>query len=71
MLFQAKDGDMTHIPDRRITDEAAMKKVMKQAIKEWMDEKFTTFGKWSAATIAILALGALAYFIVQMNGFNK
>lgn len=46
-------------------DEA--KAAMKAAIKEWMDERYATFGKWSAAGIAVAALGALAYFLVSVQ----
>ena len=54
-------------PCRRKDDEDQMKRVMKDAIKEWMDERFATFGKWTATGIAIAALGALAYALVAMN----
>ena len=46
------------------------KEVLKQALKEWMDEKFAAFGRWSASTIAILALTALVYFILQTSGWS-
>ena len=45
-----------------------MKKIMKAAIKEWMDERFAVFGRWTATGIAIAALGLLAWAIVAVNG---
>lgn len=45
-----------------------MKEVFKQALKEWMDEKFKIFGYWSAMTIGAAALCALVYFIFWVEG---
>lgn len=39
------------------------KAIVKEALKEWLDEKFLAFGKWSLAAIGAAALAALAYFI--------
>lgn len=47
------------------------KELVKQALKEWLDEKFTIFGKWSAAAIGAAALAALVYFILASNGWHK
>lgn len=47
-----------------------MKAVFKEALKEWMDDKFTDFGKWSAASVAVAALGALIYFIFWVEGLG-
>lgn len=41
-----------------------LKEVNKEAIKEWMDEKFAQLGVWSAKVIVIAALGALISFLV-------
>lgn len=48
-----------------------MKDATKQAIKEWLDEKFSQFGKWSMGAIAALVLAALLYFILTMSGWHK
>jgi len=55
-------------PIRRTEDEVQMQKVMKAAIKEWMDERFAAFGKWTAMGVAIAAVTVLAWAIVVMNG---
>jgi hypothetical protein len=47
------------------------KEVLKEALKEWLDEKFAAFGRWSFTTIAILGLSALAYFILTINGWHR
>jgi hypothetical protein len=51
--------------------EQDIKEALKQAIKEWMDEKVLLFGKWSLGTIASAGVFALAYFILSVNGFHK
>lgn len=48
----------------------AMKAAVKEALKEWLDAKFTTFGKWSLTSLAALALAALVYFILRANGWQ-
>lgn len=47
------------------------KEILKTALKEWLDEKILEFGKFSLKTIAVLALGALTYFILVFNGWHK
>jgi predicted transcriptional regulator len=46
------------------------KAVVKEALKEWLDEKFLTFGKWSAASIAAMLLAAVIYFILTNQGWK-
>lgn len=48
-----------------------MKRITKEALKEWLDDKFMQFGKWSMSALAASALAALTYFILKMNGWNK
>lgn len=50
--------------------EKPTKEIVKEALKEWLDEKFRDFGKWSAAAIAASALAAIVYFIFWME-FKK
>ena len=52
-------------------DQDATKQALKEALKEWLDERFASFGKWSFGTIAAIALAALTYFILQVNGWHK
>ena len=54
--------------NRRQTDEDNMKKIMKSAIKEWMDDRYTAFGKWTLRAIGVASLGVLAWLIIEMNG---
>lgn len=48
-----------------------MKKIVKEAIKEWLDEQFSDFGKWTFKSLMAAALGALVYFILCSNGWKK
>ena len=41
---------------------------VKTAIKEWMDDRFAAFGKWTATGLAVAALGVLVWLMIQMNG---
>jgi len=47
------------------------KEALKEALKEWLDEKFAELGRWSFRTLSALALGALVFFILKMNGWSK
>lgn len=49
-------------------DEA--KEAAKEAIKEWLDVQFLSFGKWSARMIGGAFLCALLYFILKTNGWS-
>lgn len=52
-------------------EQRAIKEAAKQAIREFLDEKFSTFGKWSLGAIAAMALAALTYFILSTHGWHK
>lgn len=46
-----------------------MKQAMKEALKEWLDEKFSEFGKWSAIGIACMTLVVMTYFALKFAGW--
>lgn len=46
------------------------KAALKEALKEWLDEKFAALGRWSLGGIAALAFAALIYFILRSNGWH-
>ena len=54
--------------------DAAMKVAVKEAIKEFLEEKWTsvtsTFGKWAIGVIAAAALAGIVYFIAWANGWK-
>lgn len=54
-----------------LMDKNELKRLMKEALKEWLDEKFADFGRWSFMSIAAAALVALTYFIFWVNDWKK
>lgn len=54
--------------DRRKNDD--VKEALKEALHEWLDQKFMLFGKWSAAGFACLVFGALIYVILKTQGWT-
>lgn len=46
------------------------KEIVKQAIKEWLDEKYASFGKWTLHGIVAASLCALVYFLAT-HGWIK
>ena len=44
-----------------------IKAAMKEAIKEWMNEKFQEFGQWSFYGILVAFFGALVYIVLSTN----
>jgi hypothetical protein len=48
-----------------------MQEAFKAALKEWLDEKFAEFGRWSLGTFLALLVGAIAIFILHMSGWTQ
>ena len=47
------------------------KTLVKEAIKEWLDEQTNKVGKWPLRIIVGLVLAALVYFILTQHGWHK
>lgn len=63
-----------HGPERREVhseQKLLLKEAFKEAAKEWLDDQFALFGKWSLAAVGSVALAALGYFILWAGGFHK
>lgn len=60
------------VPKEQFTDEQRddIKQAMKEAIREWLDDQFATFGRWSILSLAALGLAALAWFILAHSGWS-
>lgn len=51
--------------------QSEIKVALKQAIKEWLDEKFAEFGWFSAKAVLAVLLAALTAFVLHQNGWHK
>lgn len=51
-------------------DKNDLKEATKQAIKEWLDERFNQFGRWTFNALAAAVGAAMLYFVLKMNGWN-
>lgn len=47
----------------RELDKEILKQAMKEAVHEWLEEKFAQFGRWTFFGISAAALGGVTYFI--------
>lgn len=45
------------------------KEVIKEAFKEWLDDKYAAFGKWTLKSVAYAVFGYLITFLI-MHGWN-
>lgn len=50
--------------------DADRKRIVKEAISEWLDAKFSAFGKWSFYGICAAALALLAYLLMIKAGWS-
>lgn len=56
--------------EQREDNKRVVKEAFKEALKEWLDEKFTDFGKWSLGGIAALILSLIVYMILVTHGWR-
>ncbi len=57
------------MPNQNEKDE--QKSILKEALKEWLNEKFSEFGKWSLGALAAAFFYAVVYFILSTEGWKK
>jgi hypothetical protein len=48
-----------------------LKDAFKEAVKEWLDDMFAAFGRWSLMGIGAAAVAGLGYFLLTVNGWHK
>lgn len=72
--YQAASGRFFYAPRKpRMPleiDREDQKRIIKEAIREWLDEKYAAFGRWSFDGILAAALGALGYYLATHGGFK-
>ena len=47
------------------------KELIKEALREWLDEKWAAFGRWSAGGLGALVFGAAIYSWLAANGCDR
>jgi hypothetical protein len=52
-------------------DREEQKDIIKQAIKEWLDEKAAEFGYFALKTVAVAAFSGLIYLALIGQGWKK
>lgn len=50
---------------------AEVKAAMKEALKEWLDGKFSELGVWTFRAFAAALLGAVVFFMLTMSGWQR
>lgn len=46
------------------------KEVMKQALKEWMDERYADVGRWAVKTLLVAGVMSFLFWYIQVRGFK-
>ena len=46
------------------------KEVVKQAIKEWMDERYADVGKWFVKSILIAGVTSFLFWYIAVRGYK-
>lgn len=62
---------MQETEERRKEDKIMMKEAWREAMKEWLDEKYTQVGRWSVRIILTAIGGIVLYFVLTINGWHK
>lgn len=55
--------------DRHTKD--VVKEAIKEALMEWLNEKFLSFGRWTFLSMAAVLLVAIVYTILHLPGFRQ
>jgi hypothetical protein len=54
-----------------VDEDEKTKRLIKEAITEWLDAKYTAFGKWTMHGFLAAALCAFVVFILWTQGWHK
>lgn len=52
-------------------DQQQQKEAMKQAIREWLDDAFAEFGRWTFRGLMAAALCGCVYLAMKGQGWSK
>lgn len=67
MHFSLKPQEETDMP----LDPENQKEIMKAAIREWLDDAFAEFGKWTLKGILALAFCGCVYLAMKGQGWHR
>lgn len=48
-----------------------MKEAIKEGLREWLDEKYAAFGRWTFRGLMALTFSALVWLIALSQGWHK
>lgn len=52
-------------------DKETQKEAIKEAISEWLEDKFAQFGKWTLSGLMALAFAGMIYMALKGQGWSK
>lgn len=52
-------------------DKETTKEAVKEALREWLDDKYAMFGKWSMHGLMAMMLAGCVYLFMISNGWHK
>lgn len=52
-------------------NEEETKRIVKEALREWLDEKYAEFGKWSLHGLLAAGLAGMVVLIFWTQGWHK
>ncbi len=55
----------------KILEEAETKRLVKEAIDEWLSKRYERFGRWSANGILVALFGIFIIFMLWTQGYHK
>lgn len=55
----------------REEEREAIKLALQEALREWLEEKYAAFGKWSVHGLMAAGLAALVWLILTSSGWHR
>lgn len=56
---------------RQKRDRETEKDIMKEAIREWLDDAFAAFGRWTAGGLLAAAFAGCVYLALKGQGWTR
>ena len=55
----------------QLRDDEERKRVVKEAIDEWLEHKIAVFGRWSLAGVLAALISVIGYFYFTTHGVGR